>query len=98
MDSSDHVCQIDPLLPHSDDSLQKGEPNLKPIAMCIVSSSILRPKDETGRALNQAPDSLEVAAKGRALDLVLEALSNKASDVAITQQRFQDFANERLGW
>ena len=43
----------------------------------MVLLSILRPREEIGRAFSQAPDSLVEAAKTRAIEVSLEALSNR---------------------
>ena len=43
--------------------LQRKTPNLMPTATRIVLSSILRPREDVGRAFSQAPDSLVVAAR-----------------------------------
>jgi hypothetical protein len=47
-----------------------------------VSSSIRRPKEETGRAFNHAPDSPEEALKILALEEPLEACSKREVKVA----------------
>ena len=57
----------------------------------MVLLSILRPREEIGRALSQAPDSLAEAAKRRALAVASGALSNKASADADTLGVSQDF-------
>ena len=50
----------------------------------MVLLSILRPREEIGRAFSQAPDSLVEAGKRRAIEVALEALSNRESAVADT--------------
>ena len=62
----------------------EGDPSLRPTATLMVLLSILRPSEEIGRALSQAPDSLVEAGKRRAIEVALEALSNRESAVADT--------------
>ena len=60
----------------------EGDPSLRPTATLMVLLSILRSRDEIGRAFSQAPDSLVEAAKRQAIEVALEALSNRESAVA----------------
>ena len=58
----------------------EGDPSLRPTATLMVLLSILRPREEIGRAFSQAPDSLVEAAKRRAIEVALEALSINNND------------------
>ena len=46
----------------------RGAPTLKPTAILMASSLILRPREETGGAISHAPDSTEPAASSLALE------------------------------
>ena len=64
---------------------------MRPTATLMVLLSSLRPREEIGRAFSQAPDSLVEAAKRRAIDVALEALSNRESAVVNTLWASQVF-------
>ena len=77
--------QLNPCLPVESTSwpqlqhwwgLQSGVPKRSPTAILIESSSSRRPTEESGRAFNQAPDSLREAANSRALSSLLWAPFN----------------------
>ena len=59
-------------------------PRRRPTVTLKVLSSILRPREVIGRAFNQAPDSLDEAAKRWALDCASSALSSRVSTAANT--------------
>ena len=59
-------------------------PRRRPTDTLIVLSSILKPREEMGRAFNQAPDSLVEAAMRRARDCATGAFSNKELAIADT--------------
>ena len=66
-------------------------PSLMPTATLMVLLSILRPREEIGKAFSQAPDSLVDAANKRAVVMASGASSKRVSKVAITTGVFQLF-------
>ena len=68
-----------------------GHPNLRPMAMLIVSSSIRRPREEAGRAFNHAPDSLAEATERRVLDLASVVDNSKRSSLSCSRGKSHAF-------
>ena len=71
--------------------LQRGVPSLRPTATRTVSSSIRNPRLGTGKACNQAPASLLLAARSLARDLASGASLVKAWAVAHTLGESHNF-------
>ena len=70
---------------------QRGRPRRSPTAIWRTLSSMHRPREDTGKASNQAPDSFVATARRRARVLSLGAASKRASNVAWIRGASQAF-------